>query len=84
MIITLHISSSSAPKISIISESGILSDCLSTACFVLGLEEGVKLAEEYGCEAIFVTDDKEIHATSEIYSSTEITDDSYTLIEYEN
>lgn len=71
-------------SVTIISESGILSDCLSTACFVLGLEEGVKLAEEYGCEAIFVTADKKIYATSEIYSSTEITDDSYTLIEYEN
>ena len=71
-------------SVTIISESGILSDCLSTACFVLGLEEGAKLAEEYGCEAIFVTADKKIYATSEIYSSTEITDDSYTLIEYEN
>lgn len=71
-------------SVTIISESGILSDCLSTACFVLGLEEGVKLAEEYGCEAIFVTADKKIYATSEIYSSTEITDDGYTLIEYEN
>lgn len=71
-------------SVTIISESGILSDCLSTACFVLGLEEGVKLAEEYGCEAVFVTADKKIYATSEIYSSTEITDDGYTLIEYEN
>lgn len=71
-------------SVTIVSESGILSDCLSTACFVLGIEEGMKLAEEYGCEAIFVTEDKKIHATHGIYSSTEITDNSYTLIEYEN
>lgn len=71
-------------SVTIICESGILSDCLSTACFVLGLDEGMKLAEEYGCEAIFVTDSNEIYATGGIYGKTEITDSAYTLIEYEN
>lgn len=71
-------------SVTIITESGILSDCLSTACFTLGLEEGIKLAQEYGCEAVFVTDNKKIYATNGIFDSTEITDNSYTLIEYEN
>ncbi len=71
-------------SVTVISESGILSDCLSTACFVLGLEDGIQLAKEYGCEAIFVSEDKKIYATSGIFDSTEITDNSYTLIEYEN
>lgn len=33
---------------------GLFSDALSTACFVLGVEEGLKLAEEFGAEALFV------------------------------
>lgn len=71
-------------SVTIICESGILSDCLSTACFVLGLDEGMRLAEEYGCEAVFVTDSNEIYATGGIYGKTEITDSAYTLIEYES
>lgn len=71
-------------SVTVISENGMLSDCLSTACFVLGLEEGIKLAREYGCEAIFVTEDKKIYATSGIFDSTELTDNNYTLIEYES
>ena len=41
----------------VLSDSGFLSDALSTACFVLGVDEGMKLAEEYGAEVLFV--DKE-------------------------
>lgn len=41
-------------SVTVLSESGFLSDALSTACFVLGADEGMKLAEEYGAEALFV------------------------------
>ena len=71
-------------SVTVVSESGILSDCLSTACFALGIEEGANLAKEYGCEVIFVTTDKKIYASHGIFASTEVTDTGYTLIEYEN
>ena len=45
----------------VVSESGILSDALSTACFVLGIEKGFDLAEEFGAEVIFITEDGSIH-----------------------
>ena len=45
----------------VISESGILSDALSTACFALGIEEGYELAEKFGATVIFITDDNVIH-----------------------
>ena len=63
--------------VTIVSESGLLSDALSTACFVLGIEKGSVLAAEYGCTAIFVTEDKKIwiEGDSDI---VEITDASYT------
>ena len=44
-------------SVTVLSESGFLSDALSTACFVLGVDEGMKLAEDYNAEVLFV--DKE-------------------------
>lgn len=41
-------------SVTIVSESGCLSDALSTACFVLGKEEGLALAESYGVQALLV------------------------------
>lgn len=66
-------------SVTIVSDSGILSDALSTACFVMGKEEGKKLAEKYGCQAVFVTDDKIIYTTDEIKKQLTVTDGSYTL-----
>ena len=66
-------------SVTIVSDSGVLSDALSTACFVLGIEEGKKLAEQYGCQAVFVTDDKHIYFTDGIANQINITDNSYIL-----
>lgn len=41
-------------SVTILSKSGFLSDALSTACFVLGVEKGMALAESYGAEVLFV------------------------------
>ena len=67
-------------SVTIISDSGILSDALSTACFVLGYEEGKALAEEYGCGIVFVTTDKKIYAENGADKYLEITDNSYTVV----
>ena len=50
-------------SVTILSDSGLLSDALSTACFVLGPEEGLKLAEDMGVEALLVTTELEILMT---------------------
>ena len=67
-------------SVTIISESGILSDALSTACFVLGYEKGGELAKAYGCQAVFVTDDKKILAEKDISDIIEVTDKAYSLV----
>ena len=41
-------------SVTIVSDSGLLSDGLSTACFVLGKEKGEKLLETYGAEGVFI------------------------------
>lgn len=50
-------------SVTVVCKSGIICDALSTACFVLGADEGMKLAEKYGAEAIFVKDDESIAMT---------------------
>lgn len=50
-------------SVTILSDSGVLSDALSTACFVLGAEDGRKLAEAFGAEALFVTEELEVVMT---------------------
>lgn len=67
-------------SVTIISDSGLLSDALSTACFVLGVEKGFELAAEYGAQAIFVTKDKEIVARNISKDIIEITNEEYTLV----
>ena len=48
--------------VTILSDSSMTGDALSTTCFVLGLEEGMRLVESLeGVEAIFITDDYALH-----------------------
>ncbi len=44
-------------SVTVISGSPTLCDCLSTAAFVAGLEDGIKLIKNYNCGGIFITDD---------------------------
>lgn len=51
-------------SVSVVSESGALSDILSTSCFMLSVEEAQKLLKKYSSEAVFVTKNGDIIATS--------------------
>lgn len=54
-------------EVTIISDSSLDGDALSTTCFALGLEDGMKLIESLdGVEALFITSDYEIHCSSGI------------------
>lgn len=68
-------------SVTVISESGLLSDALSTACFVLGTEKGAALAEHYGAKAIFITDENIIYTDSETKAMLSVTDNNYRLAE---
>ena len=50
-------------SVTIICKSGLMSDALSTACFSLGLKDGMALAEKYGVGAVFITRNGDIHTT---------------------
>ena len=58
-------------SVTILSDNGTLSDILSTACFVLGEEKGMELAQRMGAEAIFIREDGSCRSTitPEIYEN---------------
>lgn len=60
---------------------GLLSDGLSTACFVLGKDKGMNLIQEYqkeySVEAIFIDQNKGVYITSGLKDSFKITNEEY-------
>lgn len=50
-------------SVTVVSDSGALSDCLATACFVLGYEESLPLLEDFSAEAVFIDENKQITCT---------------------
>ena len=52
-------------QVSIITESSLDGDCLSTLCFTLGLDKGLELIESTpDTEALFITNDGKLHYSS--------------------
>ena len=66
-------------SVTVVSQSGILSDALSTACLACGLKDGMALAERYGCDAVFIDSDRNVYVTDGLSDKIEITDSSYIL-----
>lgn len=64
-------------SVTVVSESGLLSDGLSTACFVLGKEKGEKLLESYGAEGIFIDQNKKVTVTKGLQGKFTILNDKY-------
>ena len=50
-------------SVTVVCESGLYSDGLSTACFVLGYDKSLELLEKYNADAVFVNDDGNIIIT---------------------
>ncbi len=44
-------------SVTVVADSGLLTDALTTACFCVGEEKALALLREYGCEGIIVTKD---------------------------
>lgn len=67
-------------SVTVVSQNGTISDALSTACFVKGIDDSQSLLEEFDCQGVFVTEDKKIYTDSETAKILQITDSSYTLV----
>lgn len=65
-------------SVTVVSDNGLLSDGLSTACFVLGKEKGEKLLESYGAEGIFIDQNKKVTVTKGLKDKFTILNEEYT------
>ena len=61
-------------SVTIISDQSVDGDALSTNCFALGLDEGLKFAEKKGVQAVFITEDYELHYTDGFQDEIKVTD----------
>lgn len=61
-------------SVTIISDQSVDGDALSTTCFALGLEDGLKFAEKKGVQAVFITENYELHYTDGFQDEINVTD----------
>lgn len=66
-------------SVTVWSGSGTLSDALSTACFVLGLEDSLPVLEQFDSEAVFITEDHQIYVTEGLADAFFLKGEGYTL-----
>ncbi len=77
---TLHPAENELLSVSIVShDSGLASDGLSTACFILGPEPCVELLDEYNAEAVFVFRDRSILLSKNLQERFEVTAPAYSV-----
>ena len=56
----------------VVADSGLLSDLLSTVCFMLGREESAKLLQNYGARAILVGEDRSVYISPSLKASFDL------------
>ena len=67
-------------SVTIVTQSSMAADALSTMTFVLGVEEGLKLVESLDdVEALFITKDQKLYASSGFLENFELTDDTFVI-----
>lgn len=66
-------------SVTVVADNGILSDFLSTAIFCEGIENGLKLAEEFHAKVIIVKKDKSVLISKALEEKITINDDSFVV-----
>lgn len=69
-------------SVTIVTDSSMDADAMSTTVFAMGLEDGKRYIEQRGdADAIFVLKDKEVHITSGLQGNFNLSNSSYRLAE---
>lgn len=63
--------------VTVVCDSGIMADGLSTACFVLGKEKALPLLEKYGADALFADENHKVYLTEGMEERFELMKDTY-------
>ncbi len=66
-------------SVTVVCDSGLMSDALSTACFILGREKGSRLLDAYGAQGIFISTDYSVYVTDGLKDSFTLADGGFTL-----
>lgn len=64
-------------SVTVVCDNGLISDGLSTACFVLGFKNSLPLLAKYNAEAIFVDSSLKVTVTDGLKDSFELTSKGY-------
>ncbi len=66
-------------SVTVVCDNGLLADGLSTACFVLGIEDAQPLLEKYHADAAFMDEDRNVYLTSGMKERFELMKNTYTV-----
>lgn len=66
-------------SVTVVSESGLLSDALSTVCYIVGYRKSIEILKKYDAEAVFIFNNNAVKVTDGISDKFTVTDDGYTL-----
>ncbi len=67
-------------SVTVIADTGLLSDALSTACFVLGREKSLEILKFYGADAIFTDNENKVYITESISDECTLLDESFRVL----
>ena len=66
-------------SVTVLCESGLQSDALSTACFVMGYKSSLGLLNRYGAEAVYIFNDNTVAVSDGLKDNFRLTDSSYKM-----
>lgn len=66
-------------SVTVVCSSGLLSDALSTVCYIAGYRKSVDILKEYDAEAVFIFNNNAVKVTDGLADKFTVTNDSYTL-----
>ena len=66
-------------SVTVVCDSGLLSDALSTVCYIVGYRKSLEILKEYDAEAVFIFNNNAVKVTDGLSGKFKVTDDSYTL-----
>ena len=76
---------SNVTSVTVIAQSGTITDALSTACFILGYSDAsLELLKEYDAEAIFIDKEGRVYLTPGVEGKLTITSGAFTIIKDES
>ena len=65
--------------VTVVCDTGLEADALSTACFVLGVEKGAQLLKTYGVDGLFVDEEHHVYLTEGMKERFSLLADSYSV-----